>query len=105
MTIKEYIYSLPQKTNAQMLKGIDTMFHFDVEGDGGGQFTIRAINEQLEIQEGLTGTANCLVSGKARHMQAILDGQLTPMMAVLTGKIKISNQSEVLKVAKILGLI
>lgn len=104
MTIKEYIYALPQNISVEMLKGIDTLFHFDVQGEGGGQFTIRAVNQQLDIQEGLLGEPNCVVSGKARHMQAILKGQLNPMMAVLTGKIKISDNAEVMKVAKILGL-
>jgi len=38
-----------------------------------------------------------------RILKKILKGELNPMMALLTGKLKISNQAEMLKFAKALG--
>jgi len=44
------------------------------------------------------------VSGSDQNFMGIVTGKLNPMMAILTGKVKISNQGEMLKYAKMFGL-
>ena len=39
-----------------------------------------------------------------KKVQLLLNKDVNPMMALLTGKLKISNQGEMLKYAKIFGL-
>ncbi len=104
MTAKEFITSLPGKVNASALEGMDTTFHFDISGDGGGQFTVKVADGALNVAEGLEGTAKCEVKASSENLVGVINGSVNPMMALLTGKIKISNQGEMMKYAKIFGL-
>ena len=73
-------------------------------GEGGGQVTLKLEDGQLTTEDGLQGEAKCKVSADAGDLKKLLKGELNPMMALLTGKIKISNQAEMLKYAKVFGL-
>ena len=104
MTAKEFLLGLPSKVQPEALEGLETTFHFDIEGDGGGQVTVKVKDGSCSAEEGLDGDARCIVSAKEDNLMNVLKGNLNPLMAVLTGKLKISNQKEMLKYAKIFGL-
>lgn len=104
MTAKEFITGLPERVNPDALEGLETVFHFDVEGDEGGQYTVNLKDNTIEVEEGLNGEARCAVKTTADNFMAVISGKLNPMMAVLTGKLKITNQGEMLKYAKIFGI-
>ncbi len=95
--------SLPDKIHANLLEGLSTNFHFDLEGEGGGQFTLSVEYGKMVAREGFYGEAVCTVSAKEEDFKKILKGEINPMLAILTGKLKISNQKEMLKFAKLLG--
>ncbi|HFA48108.1 MAG TPA: SCP2 sterol-binding domain-containing protein [Bacteroidetes bacterium] len=101
---KDFICSLPQQVKKEWLKGIDTNFHFDISGKTGGQFSVIAADEKLEVHEYFTGKPKCIISSKDVHFIKLLKGELNPVMALLTGKLKVSDQEEVIKHAKIFGL-
>lgn len=105
MTAKEFILSIPEKVDKSKLTGVDTNFQFDVSGERGGQFTIRVVDNEITAVEGFEGEAKCVVSGSDKAMFDLLNGRLNPMMALLTRKVKVSNKEELMKNAKILGLI
>ena len=102
MDVKEFLFSLPEKVAPEAVEGLSTLFHFDVTDEG--QYTLKLDNGQLEVSEGFTGDPNCKVSASAKTFSKILSGDQNPMMAMMTGKLKISNPSEMLKYAKIFGL-
>lgn len=104
MTAKEFIQALPSKVNPAALEGHNTTFHFDVPGTSGGQFTLSIVDGKLDIQEGLLGEAKCKISAKDTDLVDIVTGKQNPMMAFMMGKIKTTNQGELLKYAKVLGL-
>ena len=104
MTAKEFILGLPAKAKPEALEGLATNFHFNVEGDGGGEFTVSIADGVMKATEGLEGDAKCTVSASASNLMGTIRGDINPMMAVLTGKIKISNQGEMMKYAKLFGL-
>jgi putative sterol carrier protein len=104
MTAKEFLLRLPDKVDNDVLDGMDTVFHFDIEGDGGGQITVTIEEGMCISREGLVGDPKCSVKAKDENLMKVLKGDLNPLMAILTGKLKISNQSEMLKYAKIFGL-
>ena len=104
MNTRELLFGLPGKVDPASIEGQETIFHFDIEGDEGGQYTITVANGQVEVVDGLTGEPRCVVRSSDQNFINLVTGDLNPMMAVLTGKVKISNQSEMLKYAKIFGL-
>lgn len=102
MNVKEFLFSLPAKAKPEVLEGQNTLFHFDVAD--AGQFTIKVADGKMEVSEGLEGEPVCKVAATAESFSKILSGELNPMMAMMTGKLKISNPGEMLKYAKIFGL-
>ena len=103
-TAKDFLLGLPAKAKPEALQGLETNFHFDIKGDGGGLFTVQIADGVMKATEGHEGEAKCTVSATAENFMGTLRGDINPMMAVLTGKIKISNQGEMMKYAKIFGL-
>lgn len=102
LDIKKFLFDLPQKANADALEGLSTLFHFDIADSG--QFTVKLTDGKLEVTEGLSGEATCKVTTSAESFSKLLSGDLNPMMAMMTGKLKISNPGEMLKYAKMFGI-
>ncbi len=99
---KEFLFALPQKANPDALEGLSTLFHFDVTDSG--QYTVQLADGKLSVSEGLLGEPSCTVKTSAESFSKLVSGDLNPMMAMMTGKLKISNPGEMLKYAKIFGL-
>ena len=102
MTARDFIYKLPSKISPQAIEGHETTFHFDLES--GGQYTVQVTGGKVNVMDGLTGEASCVIRATEENFSKLINGDLNPMMAVLTGKVKISNQGEMLRYAKIFGL-
>lgn len=102
MDVKEFLFSLPQKASPEVLEGHDTLFHFDIADSG--QYSVRVADGKLAVSEGFSGEPNCKVTTSAESFEKLISGNLNPMMAMMTGKLKISNPGEMLKYAKIFGL-
>ncbi len=104
MTAKDVLMGLPSKVAPDAIDGVNTLFHFNLDGDDGDNVTVGIKDGVAYSKEGLEGEPTCVVRAKSDNMLKILKGDINPMMAVLTGKLKISNQGEMLKYAKIFGL-
>lgn len=104
MTSTEFIHALPKKVNPDAIAGMETTFHFDVEGEGGGQYTVVLKDGKMEVVSGLIGESKCTVKTTNDNFMAVINGTLNPLMAIMMGKLKINNQGEMLKYAKIFGL-
>lgn len=99
---KEFLNELPAKVNPDAVEGLSTLFHFDIADSGA--YTVALADGKLSVQEGLHGDPNCKVNVSEENLAKIISGDLNPMMAMMTGKLKISNPGELLKYAKIFGL-
>ena len=104
MTASDFIHSLPQKASPEALDGVDTSFYFDLDGEGGGQYTVQAEGGELKVLDGKVGEPKCTVKTEADRFMKLIRGEGNPMMAVMTGKVKISNTGELLKYAKLFGI-
>lgn len=104
MTSREFLYALPEKVDPASIDGLETIFHFDLEGDQGGQYTISVADQKVTVSDGLSGEAKCVIRSTGDTFIKLATGELNPMIAILTGKVKISNQGEMLRYAKLFGL-
>ncbi|MBR9920850.1 MAG: SCP2 sterol-binding domain-containing protein [Bacteroidetes bacterium] len=104
MDAAKFIKGLPEKVNPAVVEGMETKFHFDISGDTGGKFTVDLKDGKVEVQDGLEGDPECTVRTSDENLGKLLKGDLNPMMAVMTGKVKISNPGAMMKYAKVFGL-
>jgi len=100
---KDFITTLPQSVPQEYLESVDTNFQFDIEGEGGGQFSVIVKDNNIVVFEYFEGEPNCVIKAKEENFIKLLRGELNPMMAVFSGKLKVSNPGEVMKYARIFG--
>lgn len=104
MTAREFILQLPTRFNPESVPGASTLFHFHISGENGGDFTVTVNDGHCAVKEGLTGDPKCVVSSEDTTLAEVVTGKSNAQMAVLMGKIKISNLGEMMKFAKPFGL-
>ncbi len=93
------IHSLPSRLKAGAGTGLDILYHFILHGPEGGQFTVRVKDGQCTVEEGLQGDPKCVVETTDQIYADAETGRINAQMAVLMGKIKVSNVGSLLKFA------
>lgn len=105
MDIKQFLTDLPRKVDAGSIKGINTLFHFDMGESEGERYTVEVKEGSISVSKGLNGEPTCVVKASQETLTRLINKDLNPMTAMMTGKIKISNIGELMKHAKTLGII
>ncbi len=101
-SLEDFFLTLPTKISPDAIEGMSTNFHFDFKD--GMQYTVSLEDGKCDVSEGLSGSPECVVSGDADEFQKVINGKSNPMMALMMGKIKVSNTGLMLKYAKIFGV-
>jgi putative sterol carrier protein len=105
MTARDFILNLPGRVRPEAIEGLETVFHFDIDGTDGGKYTVLIKDGACKAEEGLIGEPRCSVQASADSFMDVVSGKTNAMMAILMGKVKITNQGEMLKYAKIFGIL
>ncbi len=96
-TAAEIIRSLTERFRPEKAEGFSALFHFDIEGDRGGQFTITVDSAGCKVEDGHLGEPSCIVKSTDSTYEDVELGRTNPQMAVMMGKIKISNLGEMMR--------
>lgn len=100
ISIHDILNSLPHRIVAEKAGDYQATFHFEFKEDKEViPYTVRIAAGKCEVQEGLVGEAVCTVKTKAKTYVDLTLGKGNPQMAVMTGKVKVSNIPEMLKFA------
>ncbi len=83
----------------------DSVFHFKISGEEGGEYTVTIKDKQLRVRTGLHQEPKCEISASDINFKNILLKISNPGIALANGKLQITNVAEVLKFAKPLGLL
>ncbi len=73
-----------------------------LNGDGGGAWTLKVADAQVEVTEGLEGKVDATVTTSAADFVSVVLGKLNPVSALMAGKIRIDGDPFL--VQKLLGL-
>ncbi|MFN0275432.1 MAG: SCP2 sterol-binding domain-containing protein [Chitinophagales bacterium] len=99
-TAREIILSLKDRFRPEKAEpGYETVFHFDISGERGGHYTITIEDGKIDVAEGLTGDAKCLVTAKDTVYEDVEWERTNPQMAFMLGKVKVSDLGEMLDFA------
>ncbi|MCO5230614.1 MAG: acyl-CoA dehydrogenase family protein [Chitinophagales bacterium] len=90
-TAAEIIESIPLRLKKDKAAGYSTVFHFDISGDTGGQYTVKVENNEASVSKGLEGKADCTVTADAQVYADVELGKASPEMAFMSGQIKVDN--------------
>lgn len=90
--------------NPDLASSINASYVFNLEGDGGGQWTMDLTSSPGEVKEGAIDEPNLKVTMAASDFKELIDGSLNAQMAFMTGKLKIEGDMPLaLKLQAILG--
>ena len=96
-TAAEIIRSLEKRFKSDKAENFNVNFHFDIKGDRGGAFTVKIENQTIVVEEGHLGEASCIVRTTDSVYEDVELGRTNPQMAVMMGRINISNLSEMMR--------
>lgn len=105
MSVAEIFNSMPARFQADKAAGANMSILFDLSGDEGGQYYVNITDGQLAVTPGApAATPSATVKMTAEDFTAMSSGSLNPMMAFMTGKIKVDGDlNSVMKFQSLVG--
>ena len=100
ITARQILSSAPGRFRPEKSKDLNSTFHFVISGDENFELSLIIHDGKCKLEEGLQGNPACVVKTAAKTYIALETGKANPQMALMTGKIKVSNISEMMKFAK-----
>lgn len=97
MTAREIVYSLPERFKPQVAENTEMTVHLQLTGENGGDFTVKVDDGVCTVTEGLSGEPECVVKTSDKAYEDLELGRTNPQMALMTGKVKVSNITGLLK--------
>lgn len=88
-SMQEVIASYPARFNPEKARGVDDKVLMNLTGDGGGQWVLHVHDDTVDITEGTIDDPTLTVDAPADVWLAVENGQTNPMMALMTGKVKL----------------
>ncbi len=76
--------------------GWKATFHFDLTGEQGARATVRIDDGTLEVAEGLVGEPDLVVRAPAETWLEIVTKKRSPVLAVLTGRLRVRGDRSLL---------
>ncbi|MDX2001061.1 MAG: CoA transferase [Chitinophagales bacterium] len=101
MVFDDIVLSIPQRFRPEKAKDYETVFHFEIKDNKGWPFTVTISKGTCTLKKGLEGKPACVVKTKSDTYVALETGKENPQMALMFGKVKVSNLSEMIRFSKL----
>jgi len=89
---RDIILSLKERFRPEKADpGYEAVFHLDISGDRGGQYTVSINDGTITVEEGHSSEATCTISASDDTYEDVEWGRTNPQMAFLFGKDKVSD--------------
>lgn len=95
--ISQVFDSIPTRFRPEKAEGFEAIFHFDL---GEMQRTVTIASRTCSVALGLQGQPTCTIRAKEDVYLRLELGELNPQMALMTGKVKVSDLTEMMRFAK-----
>ncbi|WNJ18893.1 CoA transferase [Pontibacter sp. G13] len=99
-TARQILDSLPERFRANRVHNWKAVFHFDFVGADALKKTVSIGDGTCQIDEGWFQTADCVVQISPEDYVKIETGSLNPQMALLSGRLKVSDLESMIKFSR-----
>ena len=91
MSVKPIFAALPLSLNKEAAQTANTVYQFNLDGEGGGQFTVTIRHGECLVEEGVNGTPDVTVSAAAADYLNIVTGAYPFGLAYINGRLKVDG--------------
>ncbi|PIE81909.1 MAG: sterol carrier protein [Chloroflexi bacterium] len=105
MSVAEIFSNMAANFNAEKAGDLNASVVFDLSGDGGGAWTVSIADGKCDVKEGVADDPTATIKMAAADYEAMTSGKLNPMMAFMSGKIKVDGDlNTVMKIQSLFGI-
>lgn len=77
--------------NKDKIQGMNSVYQFNITGDGGGEWNIAIANGDAVVSQGVAEKPSITITMEAGNFLSLTQGKLNGQMAFMTGKLKIQG--------------
>ncbi len=105
MSTADLFSTMPSRFQADKAAETNMGILFDLSGPDGGQWFVNIADGQLAVNEGApVATPSATIKMTTDDFEALSSGNLNPMMAFMTGKVKVEGDlNSVMKFQQLVG--
>lgn len=89
--VKETFEQLYKNFKPEAAKGVDAVFQWELLGEGGGYWHMIVKDQTCQLVEGKHPSPTVSQTSKAEIFLAMVNNELNPMMAFMSGKLKVKG--------------
>ncbi|MBW1796958.1 MAG: SCP2 sterol-binding domain-containing protein [Deltaproteobacteria bacterium] len=89
--VKEVFGKMPEVFNPSAAQGMDSVFQYEITGDGGGNWSVVIKDGACQIQEGTHDSPSVTLTMSAETWLGIVNKQTNGMQAFMSGQLKASG--------------
>jgi len=87
-TIEQLMQQMPTAFLPDKAKGTQAVIQLNLTGEGGGSWFVSIADGKCQVSPGVAPTPSATISASAADYLAVGRGELNPMSAFMSGKIK-----------------
>jgi len=85
----DFINNMPGQIDLEKTRGIQALFQFSISGEGGGDWGVTIDDGKVTVVPGQLAKPQLTVKASAANALRLMHGQLNPLSAFMTGRVKI----------------
>ncbi len=89
---REYFDNISERFIANKANGVDATYLFQLEGDGGGTWTVTVRDNTISVSEGAAPDPSVTFTMKASDYVDMANGDLGGVKAFMTRKLKVAGK-------------
>jgi putative sterol carrier protein len=90
-SIDAVIASYPERFRPEKAVGVDEEVQMTLHGEDGGQWVLHVHDGKVDVREGVAADPTLTLEAPATAWLEVENGETNPMMALMTGKIKLKG--------------
>ena len=90
-SLSEIFALMPENMDASAAEDLDATIQFELTGDSGGTWAVQIANGKCEVNEGGVESPTMSLTMASDDFMAMTRGELNPMGAFMSGKIKLEG--------------
>ena len=104
-TVAELFERMPSQFQADKAGDMNAVILFDLSGEGGGQWSVAIADGKCSVTQGAASSPKATVRMDAGDYHDMVTGKLNPMMAFMSGKVKVEGDlNSVMKFQQLFGM-